>query len=370
MSRAASPTQRGDLIYALLAAVLAVFGLAMLTSATGPLGYEEHGDSFFFLKHQLLSGLLPGLVFGIAAAFVPYRLYQRFALPLMFVSVALLLLVFIPGVGTDLGTFAKSWIQLGAFTFQPAEIVKLTFLMYLAAWMEKRGKEIGGLEGGLVPFLVIFGVIALLMMLQPDLGTLCIIAASAFAVYFAAGASIKHILAIGILGTIALAIAIQSSAHAQDRFLTFLYPELDPQGTGYQINQALLAIGSGGLFGRGYGHSLQKHQYLPEVEGDSVFAVMGEELGFFLTTGFLVILLAFFLRGLRIAQNAPDAFGRYLAVGITAWFGAQSIVNIGAMLSLLPLTGVTLPFVSYGGTSLVMTCVAVGVVYNISKGSH
>ena len=358
-----------DRTFFFLAVAMALFGFIMLASASGPVGYERFGDSYYFLKHQLFQGFLPGMVVFAAAFFIPYQTWKRYALPMLLISIALLTLVFIPGVGTDFGTFANSWVAIGNYSFQPSEVVKLTFLIYLAAWLEKRGNDLKDLHAGLAPFLILLSVLTVLIMAQPDLGTLSVIAAMSLIVYFVAGGPVPHLLGIGILGTIALGIAIKAAPYRAERLMTFLHPELDPQGVGYQINQALLAIGSGGLFGRGYGHSLQKFQYLPEVIGDSIFAVMSEELGFFLMLGFLALFLALILRGIKIAESAPDAFGTYLVTGIMAWVGVQALVNIGAMVGLLPLTGVTLPFFSYGGTSIIMTFAAMGVVLNVSKGT-
>lgn len=333
------------------------------------MGYERFGDSYYFFKHQLFLGIIPGLIAMTATFLIPYESWKKYAFPMLAVSIGLLILVFIPGIGQDFGTFANSWVAVGGFTFQPSEIAKLTFLFYLAAWMAKQGDQIKDLESGLIPFLVILGVMTTLMLLQPDLGTLSIIASMALVIYFVAGGPITHLLGMAALGTGLFAIAIRISPYRAARFMTFLHPELDPQGVGYQINQALLAIGSGGLFGRGYGHSLQKFQYLPEVAGDSIFAVMSEELGFFFTSLFLVAFAIMLLRGLKIAEGAPDDFGKYLVVGVIAWFGIQALVNIGAMMGILPITGVPLPFVSYGGTALTVSLAAVGVVLNVSKAS-
>ncbi|MFH1632190.1 MAG: putative lipid II flippase FtsW [bacterium] len=346
---------------------ITVFGLIILTSASSPLGYDKFGDSYYFLKHQLLLGLLPGLAAFLIALYTPYKTWKKLAFPMLLISVGLLVMVFIPGVGTDFGTFANSWVDLGAFSFQPSEIVKLTFLIYLAAWIEKRRDELKDFHAGLVPFMLILGVISVLMLLQPDLGTLSIIASMAFMIYFIAGGPLVYLLGIGGAGLVAFWMAIQTSPYRAARFMTFLHPELDPLGIGYQINQALLAIGSGGFFGRGYGHSLQKFQYLPEVAGDSIFAVMSEELGFLLTAGFLIVFLLMIMRGLRIAESASDNFGKYVVVGIIAWFGVQALVNVGAMVGIMPITGVPLPFMSYGGTSLVVSLAAAGLVLNVSR---
>ena len=344
---------------------LVIFGLAMLASASWPLGFDKFHDGYNFIKHQVIFGLLPGLILGFIAFKIPYEIYRRYASAMLVVSVVLLVLVFIPGIGSEFGT-SKSWITIGSFSLQPSEIVKLTFLIYLAAWMEKRtGKDLREVSTGLIPFISVLGVIMGLLILQPDTGSMAIIVAMSVAVYFVAGAPLRYFFVFGGLGTGLFMILLQSKYRA-DRILTFLHPELDPEGVGYHINQALLAVGSGGFFGRGYGHSLQKFQYLPEVAGDSIFAVLAEEFGFVLTLGFLAFYVAFLMRGLKVAEEAPDAFSKYLVTGIVFWFGIQAFVNIGAMVGILPITGVPLPFVSYGGTSLAVCLVAGGVLLNIS----
>ncbi len=359
--------RKPDLVFALLFVCLLVFGIVMLLSASGPVGFEKFGDSFYFFKHQLFQGVIPGLLAFGAGYLIPYKVWKRYAFPMLLLSILLLVLVYIPGIGTDFGTFAKSWVQFGPLSFQPSELVKLTFLFYLAAWMEKQGQGIRSFQEGLLPFLIILGVIGGLIFFQPDLGTLSIIIAMSIVIYFIAGGSIVHLLGMSTAGLLVFGLAVRLSPYRAARLMTFLHPELDPQGIGYQINQALLAVGSGGIFGRGYGHSLQKFQYLPEVIGDSIFAVVAEELGFILTTGFIVLFLLFISRGLNIAHSAQDAFGKYVVTGVMTWFCIQAFVNIGAMLGLLPLTGVPLPFLSYGGTSLIVSMAAVGVVLNISR---
>lgn len=363
-------TSRGDVyfdrVFLALLFGLVVVGLIMLASASWPLGFDRFGDGYYFLKHQLIFGLLPGLVGCAIAVRLPYDYFRRFSLHMLALSVLLLVLVFIPGVGADFGT-SHSWISLGSFSFQPSELVKLTFLIYLAAWLEKRSRhELKSVSGGLVPFLTVLGLISVLLILQPDTGSLGIIVLTAFSVYFVAGAPLVYLLGLGGIGAVGLGLLMKFSEYRAARILTFMHPELDPLGIGYHIRQALLAIGTGGLFGRGYGHSLQKFQYLPEVAGDSIFAVMSEELGFILISVFLLFYLAFLFRGLKIAERAPDAFGKYLVIGIMAWFGIQAFVNIGAMVGLMPITGVPLPFISYGGTALAISLTAAGVVLNVS----
>ncbi len=346
--------------------VLVAFGLVMLTSASGPVGFEKFNDQYWYVKHQLLFGLLPGALLFAVTASIDYRRWRAFAPQLLVISIALLMLVFLPGLGAKWGT-SKSWINLFGYSLQPVEIVKLTFLCYLAALLEKRGE--GGVrdpQTGLMPFLASLGIIAFLLMLQPDLGSLLVIAGAALAVYFIAGASWLHLIGIVASGLAALALLIKSAPYRAARFMTFLHPELDPQGVGYHINQAFLSVGSGGWFGLGLGHSQQKYLYLPEVAGDSIFAVMAEELGFVFMIAALALVAAFIMRGLRIARNAPDDFGKFIAAGIIAWFFFQMLFNIGSMVGLLPLTGLPLPFVSYGGTALTVLLGAMGVLANIS----
>lgn len=346
---------------------LVLFGFVMLASASYPLALDRFDDGYYFVVHQLIFGLLPGIVGFAVASRLPYATYRHYAGIMLIVSLVLLVLVFIPGVGLTYGG-SRSWISLGAFSLQPSELVKLTFLFYLAAWLEKRSeRELHDFSQGVLPFLCVLGIVALLLIKQPDTGTMGIIVAMALSAYFVAGAPLRYLAFFGALGTGFLALLIKLTPYRADRFTTFLHPELDPQGVGYHINQALLAIGSGGIFGRGYGHSLQKFQYLPEVAGDSIFAVMGEELGLVFTVGFLALYTAFIFRGLKIADRAPDPFSRYLVVGIMAWIGVQALVNVGAMVGLLPITGVPLPFVSYGGTALAVSLTAMGIVANVSR---
>jgi cell division protein FtsW len=348
---------------------LLLFGFVMLTSASGPLGYtRQGGDSFYYVKHQLFFGLVPGLFAMYVMSRIPYTFWKKFSWQILIGSLILLVLVFIPGIGSDFGT-SHSWLNVfGLFSLQPAEIVKLTFLFYLAAWLEKRGTHgVKDFQNGFIPFISVLGLIALLVALQPDVGTLFIIVVTAVSVYFAAGASLAHIGVLILGGIASFGLLIAVAPYRAARLTTFLYPELDPQGVGYHINQALLAIGSGGFFGLGYGNSRQKFEYLPEVAGDSVFAVMAEEMG--MVFGVLLILgfLFFFRRAMKIAMNAPDAFGKYVVIGVAAWITIQAFVNIGSMVCIMPMTGVTLPFVSYGGTSLAIILAAVGVVLNVSR---
>lgn len=351
----------------IILALLLIFGLIMLSSASSVIAFQNFDDPYYYLKHQLLYGvLLGGLVF-FALSRIDYTYWKKIAFPMMVVSVILLLLVFVPGIGTEL-LGAKRWIHVGGVFFQPSEIVKLTFLFYLAAWLETRGHQVKEVSAGLTSFLVMLGaLVAIIAIAQKDLGTTIVLTVIALSVYFVAGAPWKHMGIIAAIGAIMLTILIKLFPFRAERLTVFLNPELDPQGIGYHINQALLAIGSGGWFGLGLGHSRQKFNYLPEAATDSIFAVIGEELGFFFSVMLIVLFLAFVLEGLRIARNSPDAFGKYVAVGITSWIGFQALINISAMLSLVPLTGIPLPFISYGSSSLITTLAAVGILAAVSK---
>ncbi|MEY4744756.1 MAG: hypothetical protein RL272_701 [Candidatus Parcubacteria bacterium] len=359
--------KRPDTKFLLLLGALIAFGFVMLTSSSGPLAYQKFNDQYWFVKHQFLYGFLPGAVFFIVLANVDYRRWRPLAPHLLTACAVLLLLVFLPGLAADWGT-SKSWIRVGGVSVQPVEAVKLFFLLYLAAFLERRGEEgLADVRTGLLPFLTALGAVAFLLMLQPDLGSLLVISAIAFVAYFVAGSPWLHISGIFVAGAGALAILVKSAPYRAARLMTFLHPELDPQGVGYHINQAFLAIGSGGWFGLGLGHSRQKYLYLPEVAGDSVFAVIAEELGFIFMLAVLALLATFIIRLVRIAREAPDQFGRFTAAGIAAWVFSQTMFNIGSMVGIMPITGLPLPFVSYGGSSLAVLLAAMGIMANISS---
>lgn len=346
--------------------VLLVVGLVMLSSASAVVSYENFNNNYYYLTHQLIYGVLFGLMAMMITSRIDYRFWKKLAALLLGITLILLIAVFIPGIGLEYGG-AQRWISLGSATMQPTEIVKLTFILYLATWLEKRQKGIRDWKFGFLPFATVLGVIGLLVMLQPDLGTMSVIIASAVVVYFIAGARWRHLAAIGGAGALLFGILIKAAPYRMARFTVFLNPEVDPQGIGYQINQALLAVGSGGLFGRGLGKSIQKYNYLPEATGDSIFAVIAEELGF-VRILFIVGLFVFLaIRGFIIAKKAPDLFGKLVASGIISWIAFQSFVNIAAMVALVPLTGIPLPFISYGGTALLFTLAAIGILINISK---
>jgi len=356
-----------DKILLTIILILLAVGLIMISSAGVIYSETRFADSYYFFKHQLIYGVLPGLLALYAFSKLDYRFWKKVAVPLFFVSVIFLLLVFVPGIGSRIYG-ASRWIQLGPFSFQPSEMAKLSIIIYLAAWLESRGMQrIKDVFEGLLPFLGIMGLIGFLIIKQPDTGTLGVIVISSFAIFFISGAKIKHLASLGMVGVLMLWILIKIEPYRLDRISAFLDPGADPQGIGYQINQALLAVGSGGLFGVGLGHSRQKFNYLPEPVGDSIFAVIGEELGLIGASILVILFVALAMRGMKIAKNSPDMFGKLLASGITVWVVAQAFINISANIALVPLTGIPLPFISYGGTSLVFLMAAMGILLNISK---
>jgi cell division protein FtsW len=346
---------------------LVVLGLLLLSSAGAAIGLQKFNDSYYFVKHQLINGFLPGLVLFFIFANIKYQFWKKLTIPLFIASLILLLIVFIPGIGVEYGT-ANSWINIAGFSFQPSELVKLTFLLYLARWLERRGEfGVKDFYAGFLPFIFILGIISFLILKQPDMGTLSIIIFMCMSVFFASGAKFKHLSFLITGGALSIYLLIANSPYRAARLTTFMHPELAPQGIGYHINQAFLAIGSGGLWGRGFGHSRQKFQYLPEVTGDSIFAIAAEELGFLVCMGILSLFFLVMYRGFKVAQKAPDQYGRLVAIGIVSWLTFQALFNISSMVGLMPMTGVPLPFISYGGSALAVGMAAMGILVNISR---
>lgn len=341
---------------------LLIVGFVILSSASAVISQENRGNSYYYLLHQLLYGGVIGIIAFLIVQKINYRFYKKIALVLFFGSLILMGLVFVPSLSYS-HAGAQRWLAVGPLSFQPSEFFKLSFVIYLAAFFSKKEKSFNTL----IPFLVIMGLVGGLMALQSDAGTLALLAIIGFIIYFLSGAKIYQLGVVAVCYLGAFFSLIKFFPHRMARFTTFLNPLVDPQGISYQINQALLAIGSGGIFGRGLGHSQQKYNYLPEPMGDSIFAIFAEEIGFI---GGLVLIILFFIlafKGLRIGKKAPDDFAKLLAVGITSWLVFQAFINIAGITSLIPLTGIPLPFVSYGGTALIISLVGAGILVNISK---
>lgn len=311
-------------------------------------------------------GAIPGLLFMFALSRFDYHKLQKFAPLMVLAGIVLLVAVLIPGIGFKVGG-ARRWINFGSFLFQPTEFIKLAIILYLASWFDKRQHHVQDLYYGYLPSLAIVGVVAGLIIMEPDIGTMLVLASIAATMFFIGGVRMRYIYATAASALLVLWILIKAAPYRAQRFLAFMDPSVDARGISYQINQALIAIGSGGFWGEGFGQSRQKFSYLPEPIGDSIFAIVSEELGFIRACVILILFLFLAYRGYKIARNAPDIFGKLVAAGITSWLVLQAMINIGGITALIPLTGIPLTFISYGSTSLAISLASVGILLNISR---
>lgn len=355
-----------DKIFFWTICVLVVIGFFILASASAGLLAKSDGVNFQdAIFKQVIFGLI-GLVFFFGAIKIDYHLWAKFALPIFIFSFFLTLLVFVPSIGSEYGG-ARRWVSLGGISFQPSELLKFGFVLYLATWAASRKLYIKNFKTGFLPFFAVTAAVGSLIIMEPDIGTLGVVVASGVALFFIAGGKITHLLIMAGVVSVIFSALVYFEPYMLKRVMVFIDPSYDPQGAGYQLRQSLIAIGSGGLFGRGFGASIQKFNYLPEPIGDSIFAVFGEEFGF---TGslFLIGVFIFFLyRGFSIALRSPDNFGRLLSTGIVIMIITQSFINVAAMIGIFPLTGLPLIFVSKGGSALIMTLFETGILLNISK---
>jgi len=346
--------------------LLVVAGFLIFSSASLGLLAREGARFSSVAFSQITFGIIGGGIALFLTSQIFYRNWRKYAFYIFLASVVLTLLVFVPGLGMEHGG-AQRWIKIAGFTFQPAEFLKIGFIIYMATWLSGVHKVIHTFKQGTIPFIGIASIVAVVMLLQPDTDTFLIMGVAATAMFVTAGGSWRDVLFMGVAAVLLLAVLAFTRPYVMDRFTTFFDPSIDPQGKSYQIQQSLIAIGSGGLTGRGFGQSIQKFEYLPEPIGDSVFAVYAEEFGF-LGTSLLIILLSFFtFRGFKIASHATDLFGMLLVVGFMTLIVTQAFLNIAAMLALAPLMGLPLPFISHGGTALLATLASVGIVLNVSK---
>lgn len=347
--------------------ILIVFGLVMLSSAGVVDGQKRFDSAHYYLTHQLLYGVLPGLALFFLFSRINYKFWKKIALPLLITVTGLLVLVFVPGVGYGLRG-AQRWINLGFFTFQPSEILKLTLIIYLAAWFSRRDGHINTGPQSSIPFFIVMAFIGALLLLQPDMGTLVLVSIIALAMYFFAGVKLSHfLLLVLVLGILLGALAVVEP-YRFDRLKAFWDPNADKQGVSYHVNQAMIGIGSGGVFGLGFGQSRQKFNYLPEPVGDSIFAIVVEELGFVGGSFTLALFLMLFLSLANIAKNA-NPFAKLLVLGIAVWISGQAFINIAAISGLIPLTGLPLPFISFGSSALVSVLIGLGIVSNVARHS-
>lgn len=339
--------------------VLVAFGLLMIYDASSVLAYNVFKDSYHFIKDQLVWVFL-GFIALYVTSRIDYHRYFNLALPFLIIALGMLIMVFIPGIGAG-AKGAHRWIDLGIATFQPAEFVKLVLALYLSAWFSTKEK------GRFMAFAVLMGAVLLLMMLEPDMGTASIILFEAIVIYFLSGGSVKYFFigapVVGVVGLILILLAPYRAA----RLTSFLNVDKSVESASYHVKQVLIALGNGGIFGLGIGNSLQKFSYLPENVTDSIFPIIAEEYGFVGASILILLFLIFVWRGFHIATHARDTFGKLFAMGIVSFIGIQAVVNLGSMTALLPLTGVPLPFISYGGSALLIDMASVGILLNISK---
>lgn len=345
--------------------VLALVGLVMVFSASAVVAGNRFHDPGYFLKRQL-AWLAFGFLLLHLASHIDYVWWKRLSIPLLGLTAVLLVMVLIPSLGVS-AKGARRWLRLGPISVQPAEIAKLVAVMYLAAYLAKKEDRLTGFLSGLAPALLVIGVLGGLVLLEPDLGTVVVMGSVAIGLLFLGGARLSHLLSLGLCAVPAVLVLVLSSSYRRQRLMTFLAPWKDASDAGFQITQSFLAFGSGGLFGVGLGEGKQKLFFLPEAHTDFVLALVGEELGL-VGTGVIILLFALFaIRGFQVAARARMPFGRYLGMGITLLIGVQALINACVVTGLVPTKGLTLPFVSYGGSSLVTCMFGVGILLNISR---
>ncbi len=352
----------------IIVAILSIFGLVMLSGISSVIAYDLHHDAYYFFKRQIIFSIVGWGLFWIGSR-IPYQVWKKFALPALIISLVLLITLFIPGLSKTVNG-SRSWITImGLPGFQPTEIIKLLFIIYLSAWFANHRLSANDPDQStkILPFLIIYGLIAFLILMQPDLGTLIILSGAAFVVFFISGVKIRYLGVICLIALVALAGLVSFSKHQQERFKCVINPDYSPMAACYQVNQSLIAIGSGGIFGRGIGNSRQKYLNLPEVHNDFIFAIIAEEIGLIFSLLVIALYFVLFYKGFLIAKNSTDDFAKNMATGITAWIAIQTILNIGGITNLLPMTGIPLPLISYGGSSLISCFFALGILANISR---
>jgi len=356
-----------DKPFLIITSILVLLGFFLFVSASLGLLAREGVKFSSVAFNQIAYGLIGGSIAMYLTSRFDYSIWRRYSFYFFLFSILMTVLVFVPGIGFSSGG-ATRWLSFGPLpSFQPVELLKLGFVIYFAAWISGVRQKIKSFQFGLLPLVMIIGVISVILLAQPDTGSLLIIIVAGLAMFITAGGRWRDVLVVGLIGIVLLAGLVYTRPYILDRLKTFVNPGADLQGSSYQLNQSLIAIGSGQLFGRGFGQSVQKFNYLPEPIGDSIFAVAAEEWGFVGSTVLIFLFLAFALRGLKIAAGAKDMFGGLLATGIVILITVQSLVNIASMLGVFPLTGMPLLFVSHGGTALFFAMAEAGIILNISK---
>lgn len=347
---------------------LVIFGLIMFLSASFGVLAKNESKFYGILFNQIALGLVGGLGAMWVAIKIPFEFWRKYAFYFFVAAVVITGLVFVPGLGLTHGG-ATRWLNLGPLSFQPVEFLKIAFIIYFSAWIAwiKPKSDSMHVKKIVIPFLVLMGIVTLILVQQPDTKSLILIMTASLAMLFVAQIRFKYIALLVVIGLVGFGVLVATKPYILSRVLTFFNPARDPSGSSYQLQQAQIAIGAGGLWGRGLGQGIQKFTYLPEPQGDSIFAVIGEELGFVGSVFTVALYILFALRGLRIASRSPDLFSRLLVTGLVILLTAQSFLNIASIAGVFPLTGVPLVFVSHGGTSLLFALFSVGIILNISK---
>ena len=348
--------------------ILALVGLVMVFSASAIVAGNRFQDPGFYLKRQV-AWLAFGVLLMHLASHIDYTFWKKLSIPILACALFLLGMVLVPSLGLS-AKGARRWLPLGPISMQPAEMVKLVAVIYLAAYLSKKSDRITSFRNGLLPVLIVIGLLSGLVLLEPDLGTVVVLGLVTIGMCFLAGARFFHLLALVLCAIPAVLVLVLGSSYRRQRLMTFLAPWKDPTDAGFQITQSFLAFGSGGPFGVGLGEGKQKLYFLPEAHTDFVLALIGEELGLIGTATVVLLFASFVWRGVRIAARAREPFGRYLGMGITLLVGVQALVNAAVVTGLLPTKGLTLPFVSYGGSSLVVSLIGVGILLSISRDRH
>jgi len=355
-----------DRILILLTSSLVIIGFSIFSSASLGLLARETARFSSVALNQILFAVIGGGIALFIASVVHYRLWREYAFYIFLGTLILTCLVFVPLIGFSHGG-ATRWLKIGSFTLQPSEFLKLGFVIYIATWLSGMKAQIKSFTHGTIPFLGLLILAGVPLLMQPDTDTFLIMVASALAMFIVAGGRYRDVFLMFFSGVLLIALLAFTRPYIKERIETFLNPTLDPQGSGYQIKQSLIAVGSGGFMGRGFGQSIQKFEYLPEPIGDSIFAVYAEEFGFVGSVALILLFVGFALRGYRVASHAADLFGMLLVVGIITLILAQVFLNIAAMVAIAPLSGLPLPFISHGGTALFVLLASVGIVLSVSK---
>lgn len=354
-----------DKIFLVIVIILLTAGLLIFISASLGLLARTGATFSSIVLNQFIAVFIGGILAFIFSK-IPYTFWRRWSFYILLSALFLTLLVFVPHVGLEFGG-GKRWIAIGSFSIQPGEFLKTAFVIYLAAWLATSKDKIETFKEGMLPVIIFLGIVGAILLKQPDTDTFVSIFLASIGMFIVAGGRAKHLVIIGLISVIGFAGLVYSRPYLMNRITTFLNPASDPLGAGYQIQQSLIAVGSGKFFGRGFGQSIQKFSYLPEPIGDSIFAVAAEEFGFIGGVFIILLFLFFAIRSLKIASKAPDLFSGLLVTGIVILIVSGSFMNMASMLGVMPLSGLPLIFISHGGTAMIVTLAEIGIILNISR---